>query len=185
MPYHAIYITLWLIIVAYWIYGAFGNKPAAYRWNPAWRILAIIVFVTIIIFLGNLPSIMNRRVYRPSAVVEWTGIATCAAGVALAIWARRTLGKNWSGNPTIKVGHELIVSGPYRFVRHPIYTGFLVAIVGTLIGSGKVRDLVVLALGLVGVSVKLKIEESLMMRQFPEAYPEYRKRTKALIPFVL
>jgi len=124
-------------------------------------------------------------VFRPTKTLEWAGITACATGVGFAIWARRTLGRNWSGGPQIKDGHELVTAGPYRLVRHPIYTGILLAILGTLIGSARVRELVILAVAVPGVCIKFSIEEKLMLRQFPQAYPEYKRRTKALIPFVL
>ena len=107
-----------------------------------------------------------------------------ATGLAFAIWARHTLGRNWSGNPTVKEGHELVETGPYRLVRHPIYTGFLLAIAGTGIGRGQVRQLFIFGTAFVLLWAKLRIEESLMLRQFPQTYPGYMKRTKALVPFL-
>ena len=181
----AAYVTLWLILAAYWIYCARGNKRTAYRLNPTWRILAIVSLLVLALAFNELPAFFNQRIYSPGVATKWTGVALGAAGVAFAIWARRTLGKNWSGNPTIKEGHELVINGPYRLVRHPIYTGFLLLIVGTLMGGGKVSDLLILGLACAAGWVKVRIEESLMMRQFPEAYAAYRERTKALIPFIL
>lgn len=187
MRFGAVYFSLWLVFVAYWTYGLFGNKAAAYRFNPKWRALGFIAFVALVIVIriAGLPEFFLRRVIPYSASAEWAGVALCAAGVAFAIWARRALGRNWSGNPTIKEGHELIVAGPYRLVRHPIYTGILVAVFGTLLGSAKVRDLFILAFAVSVVCLKVRIEEKLMLRQFPAAYPDYKKHTKAIIPFVL
>lgn len=184
MPYHALFVSLWLILASYWTWGFFGNKRTSYRWSPRWRILGIVVFIGFVAFAHEYPPLV-RRIYPPSPAKELAGIAICAAGVALAIWARRTLGGNWSGGPTIKEGHELVTAGPYRLARHPIYTGFLLAIVGTALGSGKPRDLIILAVALPALWIKLSIEERLMTRQFPREYPDYKKRTKALIPFVL
>lgn len=185
MMFSIIIVALWLLLIGYWIYGIWGNKRTAYRLNPIWRILALVVFFTLLLLFQNMPGFFRMRLIADSDGAEWTGIAVCAAGVAFAIWARRTLGTNWSGNPTIKEGHELVQGGPYRYVRHPIYTGILLAVLGTGIGNGRVKDLVVLAFIIVTLSVKLRLEEALMLRQFPQAYPEYRKRTKAIIPFVL
>ena len=183
-PFHAAYIALWLILAGYWAYGAWGNKRTAYRTSPFWRILAIVVFAVLVAAFNWLPDSFHQRICRYGPAAEWSGVAMCAVGVAFAIWARRTLGKNWSGNPTIKEGHELVTTGPYRLVRHPIYTGLILVIVGTLIGTGKVSDLLILAFLCIAGLVKIRIEESLMTRQFPEAYPAYRRRTKALIPFI-
>ena len=183
--YRAIYLTLWLILVAYWISAAWGNKPTVYRVNPTWRILFIAACVALIVLFRAYPGYFGHRIVSFSDERCWIGIGICAAGVAFAIWARRTLGRNWSGNPTIKEGHELIETGPYRFVRHPIYTGILVASVGTAVGVTRVRELVLLVFVAVSLWLKLKIEESLMTRQFPQTYPEYKRRTKALIPYIL
>ena len=86
---------------------------------------------------------------------------------------------------TFKQNHELIRTGPYRIVRHPIYTGLLVMVVGTAMRIGQLRGVVSLALVTIGFWIKLRQEERLMMRHFPEAYPVYRREVKALIPFVI
>jgi protein-S-isoprenylcysteine O-methyltransferase Ste14 len=185
MPYRLIYDGLWLVLAAYWIASIPGNKPTAYQVDPARRYLVLVgVGVLLWLFIA-FPEIFSRRVIPFSRAAEWIGIALCAGGVAFAIWARRTLGRNWSGNPSIKEGHELIEACPYRPARHPIYTGILTAVIGTLIGGGKVREIIILAGSLAILWVKIRVEETLMMRQFPQAYPEYKKRTRALIPFVL
>lgn len=185
MPYYAVILGLWLTGVVYWIISARGNKPTAYRLNPTWRILALLVLAGLFWAIRARPEFFSRRLYAPTETLRWTGALVCAAGVGLAIWARHTLGSNWSGSPTIKEGHELVETGPYRFVRHPIYTGILVAVIGTGIGSGQAKHLFILAVSAALLWVKLKVEESLMLRQFPQAYPDYMNRTKALIPFVL
>jgi protein-S-isoprenylcysteine O-methyltransferase Ste14 len=185
MPYDAIILGLWLILVVYWIASAQGNKPTAYRFNPVWRILALLVIVGLFLAIRARPDFFHRRLYLPTETLRWTGIFVCAAGVGFAIWARHTLGTNWSGAPTIKEGHELVETGPYRYVRHPIYTGILFGIAGSGIGSGQIKHLFVLAIVAALLWIKLKVEESLMRRQFPQSYPDYMQRTKALIPFVL
>jgi protein-S-isoprenylcysteine O-methyltransferase Ste14 len=185
MPYTAIILGLWLIAVVYWIVSARGNKATAYRLNPVWRTLALLVLIGLFLAIRARPDIFTYSLYPATETLRWTGAVVCAAGVGFAIWARQTLGSNWSGNPTIKEGHELVEAGPYRLVRHPIYTGILVGLAGSGIGSGQVKHLVVLGVAAVLLWIKLKVEESLMLRQFPQAYPDYMKRTKALIPFVL
>ncbi len=185
MPYRAIILGLWLTLVVYWIASAQGNKATAYRFNPVWRILAFLVLVGLFFAIRARPDFFRRPLYPPTETLRWTGVIVCAAGVGFAIWARHTLGTNWSGAPTIKEGHELVETGPYRYVRHPIYTGILLGIIGAGIGSGQTKHLFVLAVVAALLWIKLKVEESLMRRQFPQAYPDYMRRTKALIPFVL
>jgi protein-S-isoprenylcysteine O-methyltransferase Ste14 len=185
MTYTLFYLTIWLAGVVYWIVTAAGNKRTAYRPASPMRIPFFLGVIGLIWLFHAFPGTFGQRMVPFSATCEWTGIMVCALGVALAIWARRTLGRNWSGTPTTKEGHELIEVGPYRLVRHPIYTGIIVALLGDLIGSGKVKELIVLIYASVAIWLKLRVEESLMKSQFPQAYPEYMKRTKALFPFIL
>lgn len=175
----------WLIWLAYWIASMFGNKPAVVQASWLWRFSALLVVVAIVALWWNLPEFFDRRLLPRSFSKALVGTILCGLGVAFSIWARAILGRNWSSNPTIKEGHELVQSGPYRFVRHPIYTGILLAIFGTSIASGKVGDLVLILAITLMLIVKLRLEESLMQQQFAEKYTEYRNRTKALIPFFL
>lgn len=175
---------LWGALILYWIINAFGNKQTAQRVIPIWRRAMLLVALLLLLLRRNHPSWYDRRFYMPSLACAEVGLALALLGVALAIWARRVLGKNWSGNPTIKVDHELIQSGPYAIVRHPIYTGLLIAIFGSLMPDGRIADFGVFALFVALLTFKLKLEEGLMRQQFPEAYPEYCRRTYALVPYV-
>lgn len=116
--------------------------------------------------------------------VKLVGLAITIAGCLFAIWARFTLGSNWSGRATVKAGHELITSGPYSIARHPIYTGLLVGALGTAVAEGQVRCLLGFVLIVLALAVKMSQEERLMLQTFPETYPAYRHRVKALIPGV-
>jgi protein-S-isoprenylcysteine O-methyltransferase Ste14 len=102
--------------------------------------------------------------------------------MCFAVWARVYLGRNWSSAPTIKEGHQLIRGGPYRFVRHPIYTGILLALVGTVLANGKVRGALAVVLIWFAWTVKSRMEEEFMMRTFGAEYEEYRRTTGGLIP---
>lgn len=125
------------------------------------------------------------RFVPPSAAVSYTGLALTIAGAALAIWARVTLGRNWSGMVTIKEDHQIIRTGPYAAVRHPIYSGFLLAMFGTALAIGQVRCLVALAIAFLAWWFKSRIEEKFMEQQFGDQYVAYKQRVKAFIPFVL
>jgi protein-S-isoprenylcysteine O-methyltransferase Ste14 len=105
-----------------------------------------------------------------------------ALGLALAVWARRTLGKHWSGKITIKVGHELIRSGPYRLVRHPIYTALLMIYAGTALVFGEMHSLLGFVLAVLAYMRKIRLEEANLARGLGEAYAAYRAETKALVP---
>ena len=124
--------------------------------------------------------------FLPSAPkLELVGLALTIVGCALAIWARITLGSNWSGRATVKAGHELIQRGPYALARHPIYTGLLLASVGTAVTMAEWRCVLGLVLIAILFIAKIGQEEKLMLQAFPEAYPRYRQRVKALIPGLL
>jgi protein-S-isoprenylcysteine O-methyltransferase Ste14 len=128
---------------------------------------------------------LGERFVAPSQGAAVLGLALTMIGCLFAIWARITLGQNWSGRATVKAGHELITTGPYAVARHPIYTGLLTACGGTAIGYGEVRCLIGLVLIAAGFAVKIGQEERLMLETFPGAYTAYRQRVKALIPGVL
>lgn len=108
-----------------------------------------------------------------------------AAGAAFTVWARIALGRNWSAEVTFKQDHELIESGPYALVRHPIYTGLVAMALGTAINYGRAIGFA-LFIGLCGgFWRKARQEERIMSRHFPAAYAEYKARARAIIPFVL
>ncbi len=185
MNFKSVFIGLWLAWAAYWALSAIGNKPTAYRAKAGWKYSSFLAAIALFALFSLFPHLFRHRLLPPGAPLKISGAALTALGLAVSVWARVMLGRNWSATPTIKEGHDLIQAGPYRFVRHPIYTGLLLAIFGTCLANGRVRDLVIFAAITLILIGKLLTEESLMLRQFPEAYPTYRKRTKALIPFVI
>jgi protein-S-isoprenylcysteine O-methyltransferase Ste14 len=127
---------------------------------------------------------LGMRFLPDSPAWAFTGLALTLVGCLFAIWARLTLGANWSGRATVKAGHELIVSGPYALARHPIYTGLLLAAAGTALARGEWRCILGIVLIALAFAVKIGQEEKLMLQTFPQAYPQYRQRVKALIPGV-
>jgi protein-S-isoprenylcysteine O-methyltransferase Ste14 len=111
-------------------------------------------------------------------------LALISAGLAFAVWARFVIGRNWSGTVTLKQDHELVRSGPYAIVRHPIYTGFLLALVGTAVARGTIGAFIGVAIAVLTLRLKSLTEESLMLHQFGPQYATYKRDVKALIPFV-
>ena len=107
------------------------------------------------------------------------------AGLALAIWARVTLGRDWSVNVTLKEGHELVTSGPYASIRHPIYTAVILLAIGLFLLVESLGAAIGVAVFALGCWIKLRQEEALMTGQFPDSYPAYMARTRRLIPFLL
>jgi protein-S-isoprenylcysteine O-methyltransferase len=116
--------------------------------------------------------------------IAFTGFVLTVAGCLFAIWARLTIGRNWSGRATVKADHQLLTSGPYSIARHPIYTGLLLAVAGTALADGQWHGVLALIVILLALMIKMAQEERLMMQAFPAAYPAYRQRVKALIPGV-
>jgi protein-S-isoprenylcysteine O-methyltransferase len=185
MTYHDIHFLLWAIIIAYWLINWGGNKKNVQRAAPGRRGGFLIGLIILAIVLHRTHGWLQTQITPDTDAVQIAGVACCAAGVALAIWARWILGANWSASPTIKEGHELITAGPYRFVRHPIYTGLLLALFGSqVLAAGRACDLIIYAVIAVGLHFKSKVEEGFMMQTFPDAYSEYRHHTKAIIPFI-
>jgi protein-S-isoprenylcysteine O-methyltransferase Ste14 len=148
------------------------------------RYLAPILLVAVVAKLQMFfPALASRIV--PDAT--WAGalsVVLTAAGIAFAIWARFTLGRNWSGNVTVKEGHELLRRGPYALARHPIYSGALLAILGTSLAVGTVRAVLLVVPLVFVLRFKMRNEEELMAGEFGEEYAEYRRRVKGLVPFV-
>lgn len=127
---------------------------------------------------------LNLRVLPRGQAFEVAGAILTCAGVLLAIWARALLGRNWSASVAVKQGHRLISAGPYRLVRHPIYSSLLLAVLGTALVVGKLRALAAFACIAFTYCVKSRLEERFMMREFGSQYEEYRRHTRALVPFI-
>ncbi len=119
---------------------------------------------------------------RPKVWSNALGIAITLAGIAFAMWARVYLGGNWSSSVTVKVGHQLVRTGPYRFVRHPIYTGLISSLFGTAIVRHQVRGIIAVVLAYVGFKIKSRIEERTMISTFGAQYDEYSRTTGAIVP---
>jgi protein-S-isoprenylcysteine O-methyltransferase Ste14 len=175
----AVTIT-WIVFWVYWLVSALGSKAgrrAEGRVSPARGLTGVAVIVLLVAFRGAGLAVND-------AGLEIVGAVIFAAGIGLAIWARVHLGGNWGMPMSQKVEPELVTSGPYRFVRHPIYTGLLVAVLGTALVTSLVGLAIVAILG--GYFwYSATVEERNLIGTFPKDYPAYMARTKMLIPFVL
>jgi protein-S-isoprenylcysteine O-methyltransferase Ste14 len=175
---------LWLIWAAYWTVNAFGNKRSVYKQSLKSRLLYLAAAIVVFTMIRN-SGTSRIPIFRETISTQITGLAMCAAGIALAIHARRILGSNWSGLITLKENHELIRNGPYRFVRHPIYSGLILAVAGTVIATNPTAlGLCVFALVAIGLKLKSLGEEKILIPKFPESYPQYKRQVKSLIPYV-
>ncbi len=182
----------WLALMAYWLISAPKAKRSlrtGSQWKRGLGIRA--VFVVVILLLLRFGVLQRASLYSygdftitpMSLLLDIIGAIFCVAGVVFAIRARTHLGRNWGMPMTLRKDHELVTSGPYARVRHPIYTGFLLAMLGTAFVDGVVWLIVLIFSGIYFI-YSAKVEEKTMTEQFPNTYPEYKKRTKMLIPFV-
>ena len=178
----------WIIFLAVWLLAAISTKRSVYRESRAQRLRYSILLVAgyfLLIRGHRMPYPLSAPVIPHMEIISLVGVVLCVAGLGLCIWARLTLGRNWSGAVTVKEGHELIERGPYRLVRHPIYTGLLAMFLGTVIVLGNVAGIAGLMLVSVSFWIKLRDEERIMLKQFPNQYAAYQQRVKRIIPFVL
>jgi protein-S-isoprenylcysteine O-methyltransferase Ste14 len=178
---------LWLSWLVYWLVSAKNVKRTARRESTGSG-LSHKLPLLIAVFLFSLPEKGRHPLFDPvwqrTEFTFWLGVVLLLAGFGITIWARRVLGRNWSGTVTIKENHELVQSGPYGLVRHPIYTGLLLAFLGSAISLGEWRGLLAFFLVLIAFRIKPGIEERWMTELFGPAYGEYRKRVRMLVPFI-
>ena len=183
--YRYLFPSLWLGWGLYWWAQSRNVKPVA-RTEPMYSRLSHIVPLSIAAILIGLPRMplpaLGERLLPLAAWPFWLGAVLTAAGLLFTVWARVHIGTNWSGVVTVKENHEFIQSGPYGIVRHPIYTGLLVALVGSAIARGEWRGVIAVAIVLWAFSRKLQTEERYMRGQFGDAYRRYSDRVPALIP---
>jgi protein-S-isoprenylcysteine O-methyltransferase Ste14 len=182
-------ITLWLVLIVYWAISAASAKRSigtrAWWKESALRLIVVALILIALHFPVLRHALLAAHAYAASSMLMGIiGVALCAIGVGLAILARVHLGRNWGMPMSRKENPELVTTGPYAFVRHPIYTGMLLAILGTAIGASVFWLLPLTLFGAYFI-YSARCEEKLMIEQFPEQYPAYMKRTKMLLPFVL
>ena len=176
---------LWLIFALYWFIASRTTAKTKVRESllsslPRNLVLALAG----LLLYGRWFSLgpLGRRFVAPLPSVWLAGVLLTAAGLALAFWARYHLGRNWSGQITLKEGHTLICTGPYRHLRHPIYSGLLVAIVGTALTVGRYRALLAVVLAFLSFWWKARQEDAWLARAFGEEFERQRRRTGRLLP---
>lgn len=183
-------IYLWLALTAVWLGFLPLAKPVAYRQSPASRLNHIVpVAAGLYLLFGaaRLPlaiAQLNRPAYTPTLNLAIAGLLLTLCGIAFSIWARIILDGNWSGAATLKQGHALVRSGPYRITRHPIYTGLLLALLASAIERGLLRSFVAVLLCAIGLWLKIAVEEKLMVHRFGEEYLRYQREVPTIAPFL-
>jgi protein-S-isoprenylcysteine O-methyltransferase Ste14 len=170
----------WAAFWIYWLVAAFSMKRGRVAWSRELRIRAVIVVLAIL--LTRLGAFHDHGLDSD----PWragVGLVLFAVGLAFAIWARVHIGRNWGSPMSQKNEPELVTSGPYRRVRHPIYTGILLAGIGTAVALSWAW-LIAVTLAGIYVIYSAVVEERNLTAQFPETYPAYKHTTKMLIPFI-
>ncbi|MGN6392101.1 MAG: methyltransferase family protein [Gemmatimonadales bacterium] len=178
--------VLWLTWLAYWWYSARDVKRtrvpeplSSHLRHRAPLVIGVLLFAAPRLW----PGVLTRRFVPVGPIFPVLGTLLLAAGLGFSVWARRHLGRNWSTNVVVKEDHALVRTGPYRLVRHPIYTGLLLAFFGMALAIGEWRALAGLVCFVISFAIKSRLEEARMRETFP-AYEQYRRETRALIPFV-
>jgi protein-S-isoprenylcysteine O-methyltransferase Ste14 len=179
-------ILCWVIFAGYWIIGAFKTKRTVERQSLKSMLvprgLLALCYILLVSPIKFYPLGLAIGAHTDS--MRGFGAVVCVFGLFVAIWSRRTLAGNWSSAVTFKEGHELVETGPYRFARHPIYTGLLLMCLGTAVDAGRVRSWLGFLCMCVALCIKLTLEESLLLRHFPGEYASYQRRVKVLVPFL-
>lgn len=181
---------VWLVFWIVWIAAAFASKRSVQRQSYGSRVLQSTLLLIGILFIFDFLHLfthgwLTARLVPQTSFSALFGAIVTVAGILLCFWARAILGRNWSSTVTIKQNHELILRGPYAFVRHPIYTGLLTGMLGTAIVFGLVRCFIGVLIITLGLWIKSQVEERFMLQQFGDQYTHYRQRVRALVPFVL
>jgi protein-S-isoprenylcysteine O-methyltransferase Ste14 len=180
--------ALWIVWLAGWLLAAGGTKQTVRResigsrltytvplWIAAWLLVS-----------SRIPwAVLNARFVPFAAWPGALGLSLVVGGLAFSAWARVYIGRNWSASVELKRDHELVRSGPYRWVRNPIYTGILVALAGSALARGRWAGVVAVAIAFGSFWYKARLEERVMHDAFGTKYDAYRRDVRALIPFVL
>jgi protein-S-isoprenylcysteine O-methyltransferase Ste14 len=183
----SIVLVLWLAWLAYWAIAAGKAKATIRRESAGARALHVGPLLMCAVLLAAphiLPAWLEDRFLPKDILLRWVAAALTACGLSSAVWARRHIGSNWSGAVELKADHHLIRSGPYRLVRHPIYSGLLVAILGSAILVGEWRALIGFGFAAFALIARVRAEDALMAETFGAEYVDYRRHTAALVPFL-
>ena len=177
--------ALWIAWLIYWFLSALRVRRNERGESVGQRLLTTLVLVVgaYLIFAPVTPfGPLNTRFIPEAFGIRAVALTMIVAGLAITVWARRHIGQFWSARVMLKEGHELIQSGPYARVRHPIYSGIFLAMLGTALFVGEWRALLGTAIFFVGHWLKARREETLLATQFGPVYDEYRQRTGSLLP---
>lgn len=184
MPWH-VDLLPWYVFGAYWLITALRVRRTKLEEKSADRLVTLGVMVVgfVLLFYRWPPfRVFDLRFVPAEPRIAYAGVVVTSFGVALSVWARYCLGEYWSARVTLKEGHQLIRSGPYRYVRHPIYTGLFLGALGRALTVGELRSALAVVILLAAHSRKAAREEGILGEEFGEEYASYRRSTGFLFP---
>lgn len=176
---------IWLLWCILWLLMAAWSKPTKRREFPWQRFSHVIPLLIgfLLIYKNDIAwGWFGQRMVSATAAIAVAGLALVVGGLLFAVWARVALGANWSGTVTIKSGHNLVRRGPYRWIRHPIYTGILLSMAGTVLLQGEIRSFLGFALAVLALYLKARREERFLAEEFREGFVEHTKHTGMFLP---
>lgn len=178
--------AFWIGWALYWVWSSRGVKPVRRRESRASRAAHVVplTLAAALLAVPALPGWLGEPCCAAGPGARATAVLLVAAGLAFSVWARRVLGGNWSASVTLKDDHEIVRSGPYRCIRHPIYTGLILALAGTALARAEWRGPVALVIAVAALWRKLQMEERWLTAEFGTRYADYRRQTHALFPFI-
>lgn len=185
--YRHFFPIIWVLWMVVWIVLARNVKVTVRRQDAVPRLLnmALLLCTAALLWTSHWPVTgLTVRILPAAQWKFWTasGAALTLLGLLFTVWARVYLGRNWSGVAALKADHELVTGGPYRWVRHPIYSGLALAFLGTAMAIGQWRGVLAVALALIAIAHRVVVEERFMRQQFGGAYDSYARRVRALVP---
>jgi protein-S-isoprenylcysteine O-methyltransferase Ste14 len=176
-------VVLWYVLSLVWLVMWFGMKRAKRSETPWERVQHVVpVLVSFWLLFERQWPLLDLRLLPETPGVLWVGVLVTALGVGIGVWARLSLGTNWSGMVTLKKGHELIRTGLYKRIRHPIYTGILAGFLGTELIKGQVRGLLGFLILWLSFYFKARREENFLRQEFGEGFEEHARHTGMFLP---
>jgi protein-S-isoprenylcysteine O-methyltransferase Ste14 len=183
-----LFLALWLGWAAYWFASSLSASAPKRVQAPGARMFYRAEMICALALL-SFPRLgvgwLGVQLVPWSEALFVIGAVMLAGGLGFAIWARVHLGQHWSGHVTLKAGHRLIRTGPYAIVRHPIYTGLILAMLGTAVAVDEVRGVLAVIIATQAHVRKLRLEERWLSEEFGSEYEQYRREVKALVPGVI
>jgi protein-S-isoprenylcysteine O-methyltransferase Ste14 len=178
---------LWTAIFVIWAIASFTAKRtmvSASEWKARLAVWAVVFSWWLVLRPGTWPGFWAMRFVPEGLPSSYVGLALTGLGLGFALWARFSIGNNWDGMVVLKEDHKLVRTGPYSIVRHPIYSGFMLATLGTAVAQGEIGRLLAVPMIVIAWGYKARVEEAFLTQRFGQQYEQYRREVKALIPAV-